>query len=151
MNLVELKLPKGAKVLFNSLYRASTPSFLTQDLLAVELPNQVVIDVGWYPQFDPLGSYLVSVFRQTWENQLVEPIETRDIDQVVAEVERLAREFAGRRFGSGHPPGGPVPSSCSTANQQLISLHGLAQEYKLQALTSSNPENTPQFVEWSHA
>jgi len=92
MTLAKLDLPPGSRVLFNHLdVDGADLAFLDTDLLAVLLPNGIVIDVGWYPAHDPGGAYAISVYRRTWENQLLNrPIETTDPKTAVAGVKRLA-------------------------------------------------------------
>lgn len=97
MNLIELEIPDwtGAEVVFNSLYDVLQPSVLTQDTLLVSLPNDVFIDVGWYPERDPSGSFRVNVYRRDWDNQLLsEPVRTRDPNILARNVEQLVRKFA---------------------------------------------------------
>src|SRR5437660_8846610 len=57
MSPVELHLPSDARVVFNSLYRAPDPSFLTQDLLAIEIPGDLMIDVVLYLETYTLVAY----------------------------------------------------------------------------------------------
>jgi hypothetical protein len=91
MEPVKLNLPADARVLFNSLYRSTDPAFLTQDVLAVRLADGSVIDVSWYPEHNPSGAYTITQYQGSWDNQ-TEVIERRDVDQVVRDVQRLARQ-----------------------------------------------------------
>src|SRR5438552_5832543 len=91
MEPVKLELPADATVLFNSLYRSTDPAFLTQDVLAVQLADGSVIDVSWYPEYDPSGAYTITRYQGSWDNQ-IETVERRDIDQVIRDVQRLARQ-----------------------------------------------------------
>jgi hypothetical protein len=90
MEPIKLNLPADARVLFNSLYRSTGPAFLTQSVLAVRLADGSVIDVSWYPEYGPSGAYTITRYQGSWDNQK-EVIETRDTDQVIREVQRLAR------------------------------------------------------------
>jgi len=92
MNPVHLNLPDGSKV-YNFLYRTRNLAYLTQDVLTVELPNGYCVDVGWFPEHDPAGSYHISVFWQFWDHQKISPIKTKSLDEVIATVENLARTF----------------------------------------------------------
>ena len=60
MTPLSLKLPRGAEIAFNSLYDSKQPILLIQDVLFVSLPNDIYIDVGWYPEHDPSGAYRIS-------------------------------------------------------------------------------------------
>jgi hypothetical protein len=94
MNPVSLNLPLGADVA-NYLYQELQVEDLTQDMLTVRLQNGYFIDVGWYPEHDPKGRFLVRVFEGTWNRQRLEnPIETRNISEVVFITEMLADHFS---------------------------------------------------------
>src|SRR5205823_6316930 len=86
--------------------------YLTQDMLEVQVGKDVFIDVGWWPQRDPSGSYVVSVFRKTWERQLKPQYFTKDWVDAAAKVEEWSRYFSTRRLynisvGNGHGGGHP--------------------------------------------
>ena len=86
-------VPEGAKV-YSFLYRTTDPEYLTQDVLAVSLPSGFYIDVGWFPEHDPEGCYVIRVFYQYWDDQKIPPIEVKTVDDVVREVEILANRFS---------------------------------------------------------
>ena len=94
MTPIDIQLPPGA-VIANYLYPAMTLADLTQDILTVHLPNGYYIDVGWYPEHDPKGRYVIRVFREHWDQQKLDtPIMTRDQHQVRYFVESLAVRFS---------------------------------------------------------
>lgn len=44
---------------------------LNEDLLQVEFPDNVVLDIGWYPERDPKGQFQVRVIRDlAWDSPL---------------------------------------------------------------------------------
>ena len=46
---------------------------LKEDLAQIEYPNDIVIDVGWHPEFRRNGRFVVSVIRhQDWERPLMQ-------------------------------------------------------------------------------
>ena len=95
MNPISIALPEGAEI-SNYLYPHLDLSDLTQDMLTVRLPTDYYVDVGWYPEHDPNGRFVVRVFRETWDSQqLAQPIESRSIYEVVTAVQRLAEHFSG--------------------------------------------------------
>ena len=116
MNPVKLNLPRTARVVFNALTESPQPSRLTQDLLAIELGDGCYIDVSWHPEFDPTGTYTITVFRGAWEGAETE-VETQDISEVIKRVQNLAWFHEGMTWEN--PPGGmPVSftsGSISTA------------------------------------
>ncbi len=92
MNAIKPRVPAGAKV-YSFLYRTTDPEYLTQDILAVTLPNGFYVDVGWFPEHDPTGRYVIRVFYQYWDAQYISPVEVATVDEVVLTVERLADQF----------------------------------------------------------
>jgi hypothetical protein len=93
MNPIELDLPDSARVLFNSLYETTNAQHLTQDLLAVLVPRNRVIDVGWEPEFDANGHYVVSVFERPLR-QVEYSRSTKSLEEVKALVEELALRYS---------------------------------------------------------
>jgi hypothetical protein len=93
MNVATPRLPPKSRELFNALYRTADPRCLTDDLDAAELPGGVSITVGWFPELDPNGEYEICFFRGDYENQLVEPTTTRDLDEVVRVIEERSLTF----------------------------------------------------------
>lgn len=91
MTPLSLKLPRGAEIAFNSLYDSKQPILLIQDVLFVSLPNDIYIDVGWYPEHDPSGAYRISAYRAEWWNRLIEPIRTVNAYEAADVVSRLAK------------------------------------------------------------
>src|SRR5580700_6693046 len=76
MNPIDLRIPDecGARIVFNSLYPVKQIPNLIQDVIFIELPNDDYLDVGWYPEHDPNGSYRISLYHGDWSNQLIDPI-----------------------------------------------------------------------------
>jgi hypothetical protein len=89
-----INLPAGARLVANVLYDTKDPACLTDDLALVELPDSTYIDVSWKPELDPAGSYVVTVYRDSWDNPL-ERLKSRDPSEVVGWVETLAGRYGG--------------------------------------------------------
>jgi hypothetical protein len=95
MTPIELRLPRGkAKVIYNSLYADRALAHLTEDVALVDLGNNVLIDVGWYPDRDPAGSYRINVYQGQWHKQLRKPIRTKDPHRVAEQIQKLASRFS---------------------------------------------------------
>jgi hypothetical protein len=44
---------------------------LKEDLAQIKFPGEIVLDLGWYPSFDPDGEFIVMVVQnRDWENPL---------------------------------------------------------------------------------
>jgi hypothetical protein len=82
---------KNAKIR-GELHPPSNLALLTQDMLEVELPNGIIIDVGWYPEHDRNGEYAVIVFEGHPDKPLSEPYYSKDPEEVIRRVESLAKE-----------------------------------------------------------
>ena len=93
MNLLEIKVPAGSHV-SSYLYDSKTPQYLLQDLVVVELPNGIVIDAGWYPEYDPNGRYVVRVYSPGRLEQIGRARYYTDPLQVHFVLEELAQEFS---------------------------------------------------------
>lgn len=71
------------------LYPSEDLPHLTQNMLEILLDNQITIDVGWYPEHDPNGKYVVTAFRDNAENLLLPVQTTKSYKQVNYFVEVL--------------------------------------------------------------
>ena len=68
---------------------------LRDDLLFVRYPNDVAIVVGWLPEFNPEGTYVISVYRDAAMHAPAHTEECRDARQLVDALRRtlvLARQ-----------------------------------------------------------
>lgn len=59
---IPIRSPRGAKV-SSDLYPEMGSDELTQNIAVVSLPNGITIEVGWFPEHDPAGSFRVEVCR----------------------------------------------------------------------------------------
>jgi hypothetical protein len=92
VSYVKLNLPSEAQVI-GDLCDRSDVDYLTQDMLQVELPGSVFIDVGWYPDLDPNGEYRVIAFKDRVEN-LIEPVfASRDVSEVEDAIGRMVYRY----------------------------------------------------------
>lgn len=121
MSRVTLHLPPQAKVTGALRSRAKLHN-LDQDMLQIELPGSIFIDVGWYPDLDQTGEYRLIVFHDTTE-EMLERLATSDVDQVKAAIYRMVEKYLpyptvfvnGRAVPS--PP--PVIDSVAQSNTRL--------------------------------
>jgi hypothetical protein len=98
MNLLTPNLSRlpNARLVVSSLFDSKEPGLLTQDLLLVELPGKTFIDVSWFPEHDPSGMYVITVFRG--HDKLAEA-ETTSPLEAIRLVERMASPFS-EAFGN---------------------------------------------------
>ena len=93
MAVIQLQLPPEAKVL-GALCDGENVADLDQDMVQIELPGEVVVDVGWYPDHDPHGEYRLIVFRGNAVEILLEPVlYTREINKIKRAIARLVRKY----------------------------------------------------------
>jgi hypothetical protein len=100
MNSITLNVPAAAVVKGELLCQYSIQD-LDQDILEVELPNGVVIDVGWFPQYDPKGHFRLSVYHLYRNEPLRPPIDLETPFQVAKAVEEVVTECGSSIFQDG--------------------------------------------------
>jgi hypothetical protein len=125
MNVLSPRLPPGAREMFNALYPTREPRYLTDDLYSVELPGDVFINVGWFPENDPSGAYEVCFYKGQFENQIGPPYETANLGEVIAVIEGVAAALMG---ASAYTP------TISASGSQAVSVP----EEWVRATTASN-------------
>jgi hypothetical protein len=93
MNLItpNLAMAPHARIVVNSLYDSRDPGFLTQDLMLVELTDRTYIDVSWFPEHDPSGVYVITVFRG---HDQIHDVEAKTAHEAANLVERLAALYS---------------------------------------------------------
>jgi hypothetical protein len=91
--IVEFSLPEGATIK-GCLFASHNPELLAEDLVEVDLPSGLTIDLGWYPEGEPSGSFQIVLYSEYWGNQIIPPIQKRTIPEVVQTVEELARLYS---------------------------------------------------------
>lgn len=85
------------------------PLLLRDGMLYAEVAGYS-IDVSWYPEHDPTGQYIITVYKETWEEQLISAAES-DPYRARALVEDIA-EWLSMSVA-------PLPSS-STQYEELV-------------------------------
>ncbi|MEK8129436.1 hypothetical protein WMW72_16130 [Paenibacillus filicis] len=97
--LLPLRIPSSWEISYNSLVELD-PSHLkdeeekwrnfTEDLLQIKhIKYNILLDVGWYPESDPNGSYGLELIKNhDWRNPLVS-FDTKNRDELVEKIEFL--------------------------------------------------------------
>lgn len=84
------ELSEGSDLMADSLWAY----FFVQDLMQIESPS-TLIDVGWYPEADPSGSFALTVLRHEsnssdWDwGEPVEEFETRSLRALVSKIQEV--------------------------------------------------------------
>src|SRR5262249_32498337 len=91
---LDLQIPEDAKVI-GAIDESCGTDVLDQDMLLIELSNGIGIDLGWYPEEDPDGSFRVVVFKDFWDQRVGEPFETRSIQEAVSFINERLLSFQG--------------------------------------------------------
>lgn len=84
-------------VIRGEIHAPTDVSFLTQDMLEVELADGVIIDFGWYPEHDPNGAYGVVALQGHPDRPIGKPYCTKDPKAVIAKIEALAKDTMRRK------------------------------------------------------
>lgn len=65
---------KTGKVIYDGFHIDFSKAFseqldnLTEDLLQVEFPGNFLLDIGWYPEYEPKGHFIVQLIKEeNWE------------------------------------------------------------------------------------
>ncbi|MGN0144321.1 MAG: hypothetical protein ACI398_05015 [Clostridium sp.] len=100
---VEFKLPEGWTIKNNTLFKIEeeliknldndTRNKLSEDMLNIvnHLKN-IIIDVGWYPQFDINGHFGLVVVKDNIWIKPIDTLVTRDINVVIDKVNKIMEE-----------------------------------------------------------
>jgi hypothetical protein len=68
---------------------------LKEDLVQVEFPKEIVLDIGWYPSFDPDGWFVILVVRRgNWDEPFYRATTTdrRELENLIREATLLAAQ-----------------------------------------------------------
>jgi hypothetical protein len=68
-------------------------NYCDEDVYSAQLPNGMWIDVGWWPQNDPNGEFVISVYDEHWENEYGEAICVKTGLEVKTVIESLAAKI----------------------------------------------------------
>jgi hypothetical protein len=92
---LEISVPPGARVMSNGLHDTREVAYLDGDLVFVELPGGMAIDVSWGPEGDLSGSYFITMFRHGAFDVPVRQVETRHARLAARFVEMFAGQWDG--------------------------------------------------------
>ncbi|MCF7617769.1 hypothetical protein OZL92_02965 [Bacillus sonorensis] len=107
-DFLRLRIPEGWKVAYNKLINID-PDQLEEDsdewfhftsslLLLEHKENQLLLDVGWYVDIEPSGTfYILLIKNQDWENPL-EDVEMRRPEELVSQIEAILQKAAVQHF-----------------------------------------------------
>ena len=87
------------EVIYNNFHISSTKPIeeqwdnLHEDLIQVEYEDGLLLDVGWYPECDPTGRFIINLIQDyDWENPL-KKIEAKSIDEMHKSINAIISEF----------------------------------------------------------
>jgi hypothetical protein len=89
-------VPVRIKGMLLSEYGADDLALLDQDILEIELPNELRIEVGWFPENDPTGHFLVQIFRKGQLTPAEPAREAKSPPEVASLIADLVRKYAAR-------------------------------------------------------
>ena len=89
MTKLNPSLPDDTRVLFNYLYDGAPVTSLGEDVFCAVLPSGVLVDVGWFPESDPAGTYIVRTYADGSEHE-IDRFETNDVRKASDCVQRFA-------------------------------------------------------------
>lgn len=69
---------------------------LKEDLMQARFGDAIILDLGWYPEFDPRGQFVLSVVKeQEWENPILQ-LKFRELSQFMQNLNRAIKSADGR-------------------------------------------------------
>ncbi|MCR5771462.1 MAG: hypothetical protein K6G87_09560 [Butyrivibrio sp.] len=87
------------EVIYNNFHISSTKTMeeqwdnLHEDLIQVEYEGGLILDIGWYPECDPTGRFIINLIKDyNWENPL-KKIETKNICEMYSGINTIMDEF----------------------------------------------------------
>lgn len=105
IKLQRLRIPAGWEMVFNKFLEVDVTQYnansdiwldLTEDIMYMKSKGKnenIAIDLGWYPDNDPDGTYhLIVVENNDWENPL-EEFDSRNKDEIVVKIEEFLRKY----------------------------------------------------------
>lgn len=120
-------IPQGADVEIRGMllraYGLNDMALLDQDILEVKLPNDLRIDVGWFPENDPNGRFVIRVFRSGRLKPIRSVIEVRSPHNVAMAIGHLVEQYS--------PRPGPRAISASWGTSTSVQLVLQPPEYVL--------------------
>lgn len=66
---------------------------LVNDMLEIDLPSGITIDVGWIPEHDPNGKYRIVLYKKYWADQIEAPIYLDNRKMVVDKIYELVENY----------------------------------------------------------
>jgi len=68
---------------------------LKEDLMQVRFGNTIILDLGWYPEFDPRGQFVLCVVREReWEKPIFQ-LKFRELSQFMPNLNRAIKSADG--------------------------------------------------------
>ena len=94
---IDLTATPSARLIFNHLVTPATVDDLDSDLVLVELPGEIFLDVSWCPANQTPGCYLVTVYRRDQWDSPLGTAEAMTAEEAARLVGRLASEHSQTR------------------------------------------------------
>lgn len=66
---------------------------LKEDLMQIGLNNGLIIDVGWYPSFNPSGNFILYVIKNNDWNNPINVIYEKKINLLITKLNETIKEF----------------------------------------------------------
>lgn len=90
--MIQLDMPEKALV-EGEIYTVDDDPLLLEDGMLHVLVGSFSIDVSWYPEHDPSGEYVITVYEDVWERQ-INSTTARSAAEAAELVERIASHLS---------------------------------------------------------
>ena len=97
---VEFELPEGWKININNLFKIEIEKNddkiwdkFSEDMFnMVNSEKKLIIDVGWYPQFDVNGHFGLIVIKDNVWLKPIDTLVTRDINEIINKINAIIHQ-----------------------------------------------------------
>lgn len=106
-----LKIPEGCVIVYNNFFDVEPPfedplsdkwgyfKEMLLQILYIKSRPQILLDLEWYPEFDPQGRFVIQVFREDFRGEQLLKFESRSTKEVVEKIYEIFTDVVEGRLG----------------------------------------------------
>lgn len=111
----DLKLPQNCIIVYDTFFDIEPPfedpqsddwkyfkEFLLQILFYKKSQPRVVLNLGWFPEGNSEGKFIIKVFRIAFPHEKILEFESRSKDEIVRAIYEILKEVAENKFVKPH-------------------------------------------------
>lgn len=106
-----LRVPEGFVIMYNTFFDVEPPigNFKSSDwwyfkesllyICYMKSDPKILLDLGWYPEFDPEGKFAIQVFKEDFSGEQLVDFESRSKKEIVDKINEILKDIAEGRIG----------------------------------------------------